>query len=811
MRAAFVRDLSCFHPIPAKDPHSVIHVPTRICLRALATAMTLVMATLVAGCAWLSPAQAVARTDRSAPYEALFFKAQLSHDQGSYDEAIETLQPLQSEADVPPEVLVLLAESYSGQRDLDRSLEVLADAIERYPSYVPARELRASVYRRRGMKSEAIDDLEAALRIVPNNARLIESLASLRLRSLESWELGSEGSDMRRTIELYEHLARLRSGSDRITPLIVLASIYSRMGDHDAAIDYARQATSIRSHDLRAQLTLASIYEEAGQLDKALATYRQALLIEPSNNVIQNKIAEMLMETGAEGGTLAFYRDLAGEFPGVRQIQEVYAGELIKAARWEEAIGFYQALIERYGESRELRAGLVQALLAADREEEAMDMVENVFLDDATDTQTLLDLAEALRKRDKADFVIGLLRSVRESGNSDVRLGLALAQVQIQAGNEGDAVQTLESVVEGSPSLFPVVALLADLYADEGRFEEARELLAGVDKTTRERRGVEIRLREANLYRMEGRLPEAADILEKVIDESDPPAEPVLKLLVEIYSELGETEKALAVVDRYVAATSDDANRGARGLKAWLHWRNKDYAAAAEILEELHAEDENDFATLQLLVENYAEMGEFDKAEGLMRAAGTQAGGELDADFLMLRARLYHLQDKHDEAAQTAEKLLAREEDNDNYLMIAGEYYYEAGRIEDAERVLRRAIELDPKNAEAYNALGYFFAEAGVKLEEALDLVNRALELNPDAGHIVDSLGWVHYMQGRYEEAARELERAVKLLENSPDAVIYEHLGDAYSKLGRVEDAREAYRKALELDPGSEKIRNKLE
>jgi len=163
----------------------VTYVSTRICFRALAAAMAFFMATLIAGCTWLGPTQAIARSGASDPYEVLFFKAQLSYDLARYEETIETLQPLEAEADVPPEILVLLAEAYAGQRDLDKSLEVLGDAIERYPSYVPARELRASVYRRRGMKLEAIADLESALAILPRNARLIESLASLRLRSLE--------------------------------------------------------------------------------------------------------------------------------------------------------------------------------------------------------------------------------------------------------------------------------------------------------------------------------------------------------------------------------------------------------------------------------------------------------------------------------------------------------------------------------------------------------------------------------------------------------------------------------------------------
>lgn len=788
----------------------MIAASIRICLRAFATASALFVAALVGGCAWLSPSVAEAQQSPSDPYEVHFFKAQMAVDKADYEAALGTLEPLCKRPGTPPEVLTLLAQTYLEQRNFDQSLETLDRTIKEYPQYVPAWELRASVHRRRGDRDAAVADLEAALALLPRNPRLIESLASLRLRSLETWELGSEGSEMRRTIDLYERLVESRSGSERITPLIILASIYSRMGDHAKAVDYATQATAIRSHDLRAQLTLATIYEEANRLEDALEAYRQALLIDPANSVTQTKIDELVSATKYEGGTAAFYSELATEFPGVREIQELYANELIKSERWGEAVSHYEALIARYGDSRQLKAGLVRALLAAGREEEALKMLSELVADEETDTQVILDLAEALRTRGDLDLVIDLLNKVRNSGNADVRVALTLAQVQIQAGREKDAVATLETIVKESPSLFPVVALLSDLYAEEGRYEEARNLLAGVDEVTRSRRGSEIQLREANLYRMEGRPDEAARILEQVMEETEPPAEVALRLLVDIYDELKQPEKAFAAVDRYIAGTTGDANRDARGIKAWLYWRNGEHVDAIELLEELHAEDSGDFGTVQLLVENYAEIGEFEKAEGLMRAAGAQSA-ELDADYLILRARLFHLQNRHAEAAETAEKLLAREQDNDDYLMIAGEYYYEAGRMEDAERVLRRVIELDPQNAEAYNALGYFLAEAGVKLDDALALVTKALELNPDAGHIVDSLGWVHYMQGRYEDAVRELERAVELLKDSPDAVIYEHLGDAYMKVGRTEDARAAYEKSLELKPGSDKVKDKLE
>lgn len=58
-----------------------------------------------------------------------------------------------------------------------------------------------------------------------------------------------------------------------------------------------------------------------------------------------------------------------------------------------------------------------------------------------------------------------------------------------------------------------------------------------------------------------------------------------------------------------------------------------------------------------------------------------------------------------------------------------------------AENFLKRAIRFDDKNAEAYNYLGYMYAEDGRNLDEAIDLINKALRLDQDNGAYIDSLG----------------------------------------------------------------------
>ena len=101
---------------------------------------------------------------------------------------------------------------------------------------------------------------------------------------------------------------------------------------------------------------------------------------------------------------------------------------------------------------------------------------------------------------------------------------------------------------------------------------------------------------------------------------------------------------------------------------------------------------------------------------------------------------------------------------------------------------------MNPQNADALNHLGYTWAERGENIDEAEKLIRRALEMHPDNAAIIDSLAWVYYQRGDYKAAVRELEKATA--NGGRDPVIVEHLGDVYLKVGRDVDADRSYRDA---------------
>ena len=128
-------------------------------------------------------------------------------------------------------------------------------------------------------------------------------------------------------------------------------------------------------------------------------------------------------------------------------------------------------------------------------------------------------------------------------------------------------------------------------------------------------------------------------------------------------------------------------------------------------------------------------------------------------------------------------------------------------RMNDMERLLRRAIELKPDFQQAYNALGYSLAERNVRLPEARTLIRKALELSPGEPSITDSLGWVEYRLGNRDEAIRLLREAYR---GQPDAEIGAHLGEVLWVNGQLDEARRIWREARARDAKNDVLQETL-
>ena len=117
------------------------------------------------------------------------------------------------------------------------------------------------------------------------------------------------------------------------------------------------------------------------------------------------------------------------------------------------------------------------------------------------------------------------------------------------------------------------------------------------------------------------------------------------------------------------------------------------------------------------------------------------------------------------------------------------------------ETQLRKLIKIKPQFAQAYNALGYSFADRNIKLDEANKLITKALALSPNDHYIMDSMGWVLYRQGKLDKAYEYLSAAYAA---QNDAEIAAHLGEVLWQQGKHEEAIELWDSALKSVPDNE-------
>ena len=165
-------------------------------------------------------------------------------------------------------------------------------------------------------------------------------------------------------------------------------------------------------------------------------------------------------------------------------------------------------------------------------------------------------------------------------------------------------------------------------------------------------------------------------------------------------------------------------------------------------------------------------------------------------------------------------------------LMLA-ERYRREDRLPEAEAVCRQVLEAQPNLHEAEHLLGLIARQNG-KLGEAIEHLQRAVKLAPAVALLHANLGEMYRLAGRLDEATAAGHRASELDRESPGplnnlariaiargesqraiaycrqalalkpnfADAYSNLGTALKDLGLIEEARTAYLRAIELEPG---------
>jgi tetratricopeptide (TPR) repeat protein len=124
-------------------------------------------------------------------------------------------------------------------------------------------------------------------------------------------------------------------------------------------------------------------------------------------------------------------------------------------------------------------------------------------------------------------------------------------------------------------------------------------------------------------------------------------------------------------------------------------------------------------------------------------------------------------------------------------------------RLDDAQKHLKRAIQLEPSNPYYHLHYGILLKHEGDN-HRALGEMKTAEEMNPSYALTHFELGTVYEKLGQYEEARTQLQAALEL---NPDlSAPYYHLGAVYSHLGRAEESKAAFARFNVMKEPSEQV-----
>ncbi|MBN1901657.1 tetratricopeptide repeat protein [Candidatus Sumerlaeota bacterium] len=746
-----------------------------------------------------------------------------------------------------------------------KTIKICNDILERNPAYAPALHLIAKSQGFMNQFSEAEKTLLKILDIEPNNLEALQELGTIYYHNI---------GDVDKTIDIYNRILALKSKDIMALVILGSAyaikgdvdksldyystAVYYRPNLVASYINLAKLFRESKNYEgaKKAYYKALMTDPENEEIIKAYQSFLRLQAIrkygskkvesmqkngdDPSSikmeDVIKDKeLLDILQKEFLEG-----YRELAEDAPTTyTPLISLYADFLMQCEQYNEAEIQYKRILRTDPKNYKAQVALGNIALLFGDSQGAIKAFDQAITINPDNTEVFSHIGAAYLEQKEYQKALDLYEKAALVKPDEENLQVILFSIYEKLKKNDKAENTLKNLVKTNPKRPEFYALLGEFYRKQERPSEALEVYQKayeLKNTSRTHSGMIITL----LLEL-GRKEEAALFAEK--------AQEFLKQKKEFliytglnFSNFGGYEEALRFFE--LARDEDPADLVTWAYIAGIYNRMKEFGKAIEIFTELQEKlpDETSSADFyELLGSLYGEQRNmknaeeaFGKASNLnpqkesvylswatllsrerqdkrIRQILNDAFKHIDRSSdkgMLLEAQIQTSLKEYDRAEFLYKILLEKDPENLDYIYNLGLMYYDAHKFDDAEIYLRKVIEKNPDHAEAYNNLGYMFAEQGKNLDEAEELIKRALYLRPSAAYMIDSLGWVYFQRGEYEKSLLYLLHAERL--SLDDAVLFDHLGDNYEKLGQTDKARSYWERAYKLDPQLKGVKEKL-
>ncbi len=508
-------------------------------------------------------------------------------------------------------------------------------------------------------------------------------------------------------------------------------------------------------------------WQDNGESEKALEAFERVLNVDPGEIDLATRVAFLLTQEGDYPRAIDILKDAVKVQPNepepYLQLAYIYAKYLKKM---DPAIGYAERAVKLAPDQIDGYQRLAEVQLTARRPKDAL---------------RTLDRAGKVETNDPSFWV--------QLG----KLYLALV-AQPDKNPSPDELEKVNVVFRKALALAPsdasVLRDAADYFAASQQVQEAIPLYLRVlelqpnDATAREKL--------ATGFMLTNQRGKAINMLQEIIQQH-PENYQAYELLGRV---LEEDAKALVEAKRIDQAKAEFSKAAASYDQSLLvnPAQPDNYAHLAELL-------------LTRLREN-------DRAVRLLQDARRRFPNTPQLTYLLAIALR---EARHEQEAVTTFEEALHESEATGQEIVNDRFYFEygaaaerAGLYDKAADLFKRAIELDPADAaQASNYLGYMWADQNMQLEEAETYIKSAIAAEPDNAAYLDSLGWLHYRQGKYEQALAELLNSAHAM-SEEDPTVFEHIGDTYAALEQKAEALDYYQRALLLDQENKKLAAKI-
>ncbi|CUQ65386.1 tetratricopeptide repeat protein [Candidatus Nitrospira inopinata] len=713
--------------------------------------------------------------------EAHYLFAEVEEKEKNWREAFANYQRVVELVPDHEKALVKLAKFYLQAGAIDQVEETAKKVLDKNPNQVEARTLTIAVQAVRGDRDGALTAAEALAKDHPTDPSAATLLATLYLA------LG-------RTADVEPVMQRAIDANPTDLQLLdSFASALTRLEKFDKAEAVLKKIIEAEPKNLDHRIRLAGFYDERRRFDDAESVLREVIKLDPENEQRYLGLVKFLYARKGASEAETALLDAQKALPKSHALRFAL-GELYELNRQpEKARAVYeQARDDFRGKPAEQEAKVKLAAIgwSTGKREDAEKLLAEVLKENSRMSQALLLRGKIALQQGHAKDAIQDFRSVLKDQPDLADVHMLLGQAYLATADKELAKESFEKAAALNPQLKEAQMALAAIDSSSGNIKDARARVEGLSKQDPKN----LRTLSA-LLRLQAAEKDWAATAETLARAREAGADSAMADLAEgrLYQARKEWDKAREAFERARKKYPDAPDPLVALVQLDLQLGKP--ADAKRRLEDLLAQNPNHPYAVGLLGE--IALLERDPAGAERRfVEATRRKPDWVQPWLHL-ANLKLAQRKREDAWAILEKGLAANPRSEDLRLTLATSLTEAGQfdraIEEYETILRN----NPRSLLAANNLASLLAdEKGDQksLERALALSQDFETVAPNP-YFLDTLGWVHLKMGNSGQALHFIQQAAAKVPDHP--VVNYHLGIAYYKTGKTEEAKTYLQKAV--------------